>query len=220
MRINLGNCRLSEGQKRAKPANMIINPLNERTMKTNRLFLALAFVAVLGGSSAFAQNTDGENNKPADKQRKRPTPEQMMEFQTKRMEQSLMLDDKTAAKFTPLYKEYLEAMKESRALPKNAKDAKEAHKKERTDEDIMKALEDRMDRQQKMLDTKKKYFNEFKKILTPRQLEKVFAPRPDGFRKAPGKPRAGKRADVRPCPLCPPCHEINRHHAVCPPCQK
>ena len=55
-------------------------------MKTNRLFLALAFVAVLGGSSAFAQNTDGENNKPADKQRKRPTPEQMMEFQTKRMD--------------------------------------------------------------------------------------------------------------------------------------
>ena len=51
-------------------------------MKTNRLFLALAFVAVLGGSSAFAQNTDGENSKPADKQRKRPTPEQMMEFQT------------------------------------------------------------------------------------------------------------------------------------------
>ena len=189
-------------------------------MKTNRLFLALTFAMVLVGSNVFAQNTDGKNNKPADRQRKRPTPEQIMEFQTKRMEQSLMLDDKTAAKFTPLYKEYLEAMKESRALPKNGKGVKEDKKKRRTDEDIMKALEDRMDRQQKMLDTKKKYFNEFKKILTPRQLEKVFAPRPKTIpQKTFGRPEGGRRFNAAPCPPCPPCHEMNRHHA-CPPSQK
>ena len=145
-------------------------------MRTNRLFLALAFAFVLGGSNVFAQSPD--NDKQPRKQRQRPTPEQMTEFQAKRMENRLMLDDATAAKFIPLYKEYLQALKDCRK-PDEAQAGKRNF--ERTDEEIEQAIQDRFDRQQKALDTKKKYFDSFKKILNARQLEKVFAPAAGNF---------------------------------------
>ena len=166
-------------------------------MRTNRLFLALAFAFVLGGSNVFAQSPD--NDKQPRKQRQRPTPEQMTEFQAKRMENRLMLDDATAAKFIPLYKEYLQALKDCRK-PDEAQTGKRNF--ERTDEEIEQAIQDRFDRQQKALDTKKKYFDSFKKILNARQLEKVFAPAPGNFGpKAWNGPKANKRKDVpRHCP--------------------
>ncbi len=149
-------------------------------MKTNRFFLALAFALMIGGSNVFAQNGPTDNDRPEERPRKRPTPEQMMDNQVERMQNQLMLDDKTADKFASLYKEYLEAMGECRMT--NAEERKENIRKgDRTDKDIMNELEGRLDRQQKMLDIKRKYFNSFKKILTPRQLEKVFAPAPRHF---------------------------------------
>ncbi len=184
-------------------------------MKTNRLFLALTFAFALGASNVFAQPEPGNENRPEERQRKRPTPEQLMDFHVKQMESKLMLDEKTAAKFSPLYKEYLEAMKECRQPIERGKDIK---KGERTDKEIMDELEGRLDRQQKVLDTKKKYFNSFKKILTPRQLEKVFAPAPGKFGpKAWQGPKAHWKNNKRGhYPLhhrgcgphaCPHCHE-------------
>lgn len=46
----------------------------------------------------------------------------MMDRRVKMMEKKLVMDDATAAKFTPLYKEYLQAMKDCRpAVNKDVK---------------------------------------------------------------------------------------------------
>lgn len=170
-------------------------------MRTNRLFVALAFALAVSGSSVFAQ--PGPAERQAVPQHRNFTPEQMTEFRTKQIQDRLMLDDKTAAKFAPLYKEYLEAVKE---CMKTA--WKERKKGERTDEEILKEMEERIDRQQKMLDIRKKYFNSFKKILTPRQLEKVFTPGPRHFGpKAWQRPKGDWKESRRDRP----------HHRFCQP---
>ena len=62
--------------------------------------------------------------------------------------------------------------------------------------------------QQKMLDIRKKYFNSFKKILTPRQLEKVFAPGPRHF---------GPKAWQRPKGDWKESRHDRPHHRFCQP---
>lgn len=182
-------------------------------MKTNRLFLALAFALVVGGGNVFAQGNEPQGKEAPDQgQRKRPTPEQMMDLQVKRMVKDLLLDNETEAKFTPLYKEYLEALKGDMDMDKA--DKREEMKKEEpvepTDTEIIQSIENRFNRQQQVIDTQKKYFESFKKILNARQLEKVFAPRPQKFRGQPSRMvKNGKKDECfctepqgQPCEHC------------------
>ena len=69
-------------------------------MKTNRLFITVMMAAIFSCGNMLAQNAQAPN------QKKKLTPEQRQEMQINRMQKSLMLDDETAAKFAPLYKEY------------------------------------------------------------------------------------------------------------------
>ncbi len=170
-------------------------------MRTNRLFMALAFALVLGGSNVFAQGNEPQDKKsPAPEQCKRPTPEQMMDSQVKRMAKELLLDDATEAKFMSLYKEYLEALMGDKKMDKG--DKKECGEKEEpvelSDSEIIKAIEANFERQQKALDTKKKYFESFKKILNAQQLEKVFAPRPQNFKGQPHPMKKNGKKDEAP----------------------
>ena len=54
-------------------------------------------------------------------------------MQVKKAQKRLLLDEETAAKFAPLYKEYLEAMKECKPAPKQLQ---KGEKKELTDAEI------------------------------------------------------------------------------------
>lgn len=72
-------------------------------MKTKRLFTALMMATMMSCGIILAQ--------PCQKD-KRLTPEQRIEMQVKKAQQRLLLDEATAAKFAPLYKEYLEAMQQ------------------------------------------------------------------------------------------------------------
>lgn len=98
------------------------------------------------------------------------TPEQRMDMQATRMGKQLMLDDSKLAQFTTLYKEYLTALKDCRPTPEGEK----VKPCERTDAQIQQEIEKGFEMRQKVLDTQKKYYNSFKKILNARQLEKVF----------------------------------------------
>lgn len=144
-------------------------------MRTNRLFLVLAMSTLVSVTNALAQNQKA--------QKTQPTPEQRIEKQVEYMQQKLMLDDKTAAKFAPLYKEYLEAMKSCMPDRKDKKESKSAL----TDEQIDKQITDRFAARRKMLDTQEKYYQQFKKILTMRQVETLF--------KAPCHPKPGTNKD-------------------------
>lgn len=136
-------------------------------MKTRLMTLVVMMAVSISSFSVMAQNAQ---DAPAQRRAKqKPTPEQMMDQHVKMMEKKLVMDDATAAKFTPLYKEYLQAMKDCR--PAVNKDVKKA---EMTDAEIEKAIQDRFDARQKALDVQKKYFKKFKEVLNAKQLQKVF----------------------------------------------
>lgn len=176
-------------------------------MKTTRLLSTLILTVCLGCGSMMAQNAP-QNPRPA-KIEKAPkvklTPEQRMEAQAQRMGKQLMLDDAKLAQFTSLYKEYLTALRDCRPNPEDLA-AEKVKKSERTDAQIQQDIEKRFETQQKILDTQKKYYASFKKILNARQLEKVFSmPRPGKMHKGNFPMRHGRMGQPgqMPTPGCP-----------------
>lgn len=95
-----------------------------------------------------------------------------MDASLKRLEGRLMLDEETAAKFAPLYKEYLEALRNCRP-----ECPKEKGQKECTDAEIEKRLEEHIACERKRLDVQEEYLQKFKKILNARQLQAVMSPK-------------------------------------------
>lgn len=142
-------------------------------MKTKFIYLLLA-ILLIGGQTISAQNKDHKDNK------QRPTPEQMMQWQTNRMVKTLMLDDATAAKFTPVYEKYLKELRDCRMMnyKDKAKDksaeAKQTPKPMPTDAEIEKQIKDQFAQSRKILDIREKYYNEFRKILSPKQIVKIY----------------------------------------------
>lgn len=136
-------------------------------MKTNRIVSIFMVAALFCCGNVFAQQDSKDSRK------KQPTPEERMEMKVNRMQRELMLDDETAAKFAPLYKEYLEAMKQCCPARKEMKQC-EAPKGQMTDADLYKRMENCFAMQKKILETKESYYNKFKKILNARQLEQIF----------------------------------------------
>ncbi len=138
-------------------------------MKTVRFFVTMTIAALFCCGNMQAQR--GGNSRPG----KNMTPEQIQEMQIKAMEKRLSLDDETAAKFTPLYTEYLEE------LGKLAPSMNKEDKKKLSDEEILQNIKDRLTAQRKMAELKESYFDKFKEILSTKQLEKFYTPgRPDG----------------------------------------
>lgn len=144
-------------------------------MKIKFASLVMLAMFVAGGVSAQVQE-----KKAAEKpKRPRMTEEQMIQKQTERMSAALLLDDETAAKFGPVYQQYLKEMGDIRKeTRKNAQADKEQMKKNEkvapTDAEIEARMENRFASCRKMLDTREKYYKEFKKILTAKQIEKIY----------------------------------------------
>ena len=146
-------------------------------MKTKFIYVILA-VLLMGSQMALsAQNTDNKERK------QRPTPEQMVQMQTSQMVKILMLDDATAAKFTPVYEKYLKDLRECRMMskPRTEKAKKQGTdanaKQERssmTDDQIATMLRNQFTQSRKMLDVREKYYNEFSKILSQKQILKIY----------------------------------------------
>lgn len=181
-------------------------------MKTTHLLSTLILTVCLGFGSVMAQNTAPQVcPEKAEKPCKvKLTPEQRMEAQAQRMGKQLMLDDAKLAQFTSLYKEYLTALKECRPAAKENK----VKPCERTDAQIQQDIEQRFEVRQKVLDTQKKYYASFKKILNARQLEKVFSmERPGRFHKGhfPMRHAGTVHPGHMPAPCCPnacPAHPL------------
>ena len=158
-------------------------------MKTRLMTLVVMMAVSISSFSVMAQNAQ---DVPAQRRvKQKPTPEQMMDRHVKMMEKKLVMDDATAAKFTP------------------NKDVKKA---EMTDAEIEKAIQDRFDARQKALDVQKKYFKKFKEVLNAKQLQKVFQqPCMDGkmkpdmrghkMMKRGDKPECMNRPDCDNCPM-------------------
>ncbi len=144
-------------------------------------FLFVALIAVSMGSQTdlFAQ---GETKK---EKRQRPTPEQIMQMQTDQMVKELMLDDETTAKFTTVYQNYLKELRECRMMNRKSTDVKkeenneqakkEAGKRsEMTDTEIADMLKKQFEQSRRMLDIKEKYYEEFSKVLSQKQILRLY----------------------------------------------
>ena len=79
-------------------------------MKMKFIYVVLAALLLGSQMTLSAQNRDNKEKK------QRPTQEQMMQMQTNQIVKTLMLDDATAAKFTPVYEKYLKELRECRMM--------------------------------------------------------------------------------------------------------
>lgn len=134
-------------------------------MTMNRLFVTMTLAALLCSGNVMARN-------PQKPEKRELTPAERMDASLKRLEGRLMLDEETAAKFAPLYKKYLEALRNCRP-----ECPKEKGQKECTDAEIEKRLEEHIACERKRLDVQEEYLQKFKKILNARQLQAVMSPK-------------------------------------------
>lgn len=136
-----------------------------------KYFWMLLVACVLGVQAMSAQNNQKHG-------RKRITMEQMVDMQARKIVNDLGLDDATAAKFTDVYKKYMNEINDLRKkdTPKVKKENKDEGKapKNMTDADIDKMMKDRFIQSRKMLDIREKYYHEFRKFLSPKQVQKVY----------------------------------------------
>lgn len=142
-------------------------------MKT-KYFWMLVVAFVVG-----TQVINAQANKPKEKkEHKRPTMEQISEMQSRRIVDELGLDDKTAVKFTDVYKKYMKEMNDLRLkyMPKKSDMKKDEPNKPKsfTDAEVDKMMRNRFTQARKMLDIREKYYNEFRKFLSAKQVQKVF----------------------------------------------
>ncbi len=133
-----------------------------------KIFIIAALVLVCG-NMLFAQE-----------KKQKMSPEQRREMFVYKMQQKLMLDDATAAKFVPLYKEYLQAMAECRPACGKCENP--------SDEQIKEKIAKRLDAREKAIDVEKKYFKKFSAILNGRQLQEIFCfDKKESFKKGAGR---------------------------------
>lgn len=120
-------------------------------------------------TGAFAQS------KPTSEEKSPLTKEQRIALHADRQVKALMLDDATTAKFKPMYEKYLT---ELAALhpERGSMNKTEAAPQTKTDAEVLSSLKDQFAKERKALDIREKYFTEFGKVLSPKQLEKVFRP--------------------------------------------
>ena len=144
-------------------------------MKT-KYFWMLMVALFVGTQVMNAQNEQGKHH--GKRAHKRMTMEQMVDVQSNKIIGELGLDDKTAAKFKDVYKKYMDEMN---ALRKKEAPKKEGVKSEDgkapampTDAEVDKMMRERFAISRKMLDIREKYYDEFRKFLAPKQVQKIF----------------------------------------------
>ena len=155
-------------------------------MKNVKVWLAVLALTTICSGNMWSQNRPKAPGKEM-------SPEQRIEMRVERMQRQLMLDDKTAAQFAPVYKEYLEALEACKPQKPETKSA------EMSDKQIEEQLTAQFDRQQKLLDTRKDYYKKFKKMLTMRQVQMVLK----SDRPHPMMPKNKKMNGKPQGPCCP-----------------
>ena len=142
-------------------------------MKTKYFFVLL--VAFIMGTQVM----DAQNREHGKRQHhKRMTVEQMADKQANKIVGDLGLDDKTAAKFKDVYAKYMKELNDlgKEYMPKKP-DVKPGEGKANpmpTDAEVDKMMRDRFKQSRKMLDIREKYYDEFRKFLSPKQVQKVY----------------------------------------------
>lgn len=142
-------------------------------MKAKFIYVFLTCLMIGSQLGLSAQNPMNKDKK------KRHTPEQVMEHQTNQMVKMLMLDDATTAKFIPVYQNYLKELRECRMMNRakqrvEGTGVKPEPKPLLTDAEVEQQIKGRFAQSRRILDVREKYYNEFRKILSPKQIMKIY----------------------------------------------
>ena len=114
---------------------------------------------------AVSVNLSAQDNQS---KKQRMSREQLAEAQAKHIAHDLALDDATAQK---LVKTFCDYQKEVWALGPKAVKGKKA---DMTDAEAEQAIKARMERSKKILDLREKYYKEYSKFLSPKQIQRVY----------------------------------------------
>ena len=128
-------------------------------MKKFRIAL-YAIMMALCTTAVQAQNN-------GDSSRQRMTREQLAEAQAKHISHELALDDATSTKFIDTYLDY---QKEVWALGPRLKRSQQAE----TDAEAEQAIKQRMERSQKILDLREKYYKRYSQFHSQKQIERAY----------------------------------------------
>ena len=132
-------------------------------MKRIIRIMALAMFMVCMSMGANAQNKQKKDGS-------RMSVEQLTELRAKRIAQALALDDATAQKFTTTF---CACQKELYAANEAMKENKGKKRSEMTDAEIETIQKDRFKQSRKLLDLREKYYGEYRKFLSARQVRRV-----------------------------------------------
>ena len=120
--------------------------------------MALAIAMMTLSVNSFAQTAD---------KKQRISREQLAEAQAKHIAHDLALDDVTTLKFIKTFCDY---QKEVWALGPRV----QGKNTDMSDAEVEQAIKARMDRSQKILDLREKYYKEYSKFLTQKQIQHVY----------------------------------------------
>ncbi|MDR0891272.1 MAG: hypothetical protein LBN24_01485 [Mediterranea sp.] len=154
-------------------------------MKGKVMFVLMAAL-MMGSQMSLSAQEQKKENAP---KHQRPTQEQIAQMQTNQMVRTLMLDDATTAKFTPLYQAYLKELRDARMAGRkqwmeqrkagkdqgtDATARKQQPKAGMTDAQIAAMIKNRFAQSRKLLDIREKYYADFSKMLSQKQILKMY----------------------------------------------
>ncbi len=122
------------------------------------------------------------------KNRQHISREELAVKQAKHIANELAFDDATTERFTQTFCEY---QKEVWALgPRHERGNRQ--ETEMTDAEAEQAIKARMERSQKLLDLREKYYEKYSEFLTPKQIQRVYQLERQMMRRLAKKPRDQK----------------------------
>lgn len=138
-------------------------------MKTNKLVGLLLVACAL-----FVQTSQAQDRRPD------MSWEKMQDMQIDFMAQSLSLSDKDTEKLKEVYKEYSKEMRTLMGTPRRPKEEKKNDGepqnpwKTMSDEEVEAMIKGRFEQSRKMLDLHEKYYDKYRKFLSPKQIQKIY----------------------------------------------
>ena len=143
-------------------------------MKKTFFITLLALMMSAGCNTATAQQQDNEKQRTeraklrTDKERQRMTREQLAERQARYIASTIALDEETTEKYV---RTLCECKKEVWALRPDRKGKRQA---EMSESEIEKYINEKFDREEKLLAIRKKYYREYSKFMTQRQIQRAY----------------------------------------------
>lgn len=132
-----------------------------------RILLSAAVLLAFG--SLFVASAQNDKD-----QKQKPTPEQRAEFKAVKIANDLLLDDEVASKFVPVYKAYKLELNAVNDKYRHAKRSEEMKGKPLSDKEVDTFIRNGFAKSREILDIRCAYYEKFLKILTPKQIKKMY----------------------------------------------